>query len=137
MKRLFWCLALLVLPLSAMAEPIRASRTLPAGTVIAAADLIVPPEGNPTLADALIGLQTRVTIYADRPVSETQLRVARLIARNQIVPLILDNGTLRIETTGRAMAEGAAGEIIPVMNLGSRQTISARVDPDGTLRISR
>ncbi|TRW99466.1 flagellar basal body P-ring formation protein FlgA [Paracoccus sp. M683] len=124
-------------PLQALSAPVSASRTLPAGTIIGPADLVLPPDADMADADALIGQQTRITIYAGRPVAATQLRAPRLVARNQIVPLVFSQGSLRIEISGRALSEGSAGDMIPVMNLSSRQTVSALVAPDGTLRITR
>lgn len=122
---------------SAAGGGLSASRTLPAGTVIQAGDLIPAPGSNPAEADLLIGMQTRITLYAGRPVNPAQLQRPRLVARNQIVPLIYRHGALLIATSGRALAEGGAGEVIPVMNLGSRQTVSATIADDGSLQISR
>ncbi|AUH33612.1 flagellar basal body P-ring formation chaperone FlgA [Paracoccus tegillarcae] len=137
MRQLFLIFALIAGPLVAHAAPISASRTLPAGTVITPGDLVLAPDSDVAQAEALIGLQTRITIYSGRPINTVQLRAHRLISRNQVVPLIFSQGTLSIETSGRALAEGAAGDVIPVMNLGSRQTVSALINADGTLRISR
>ena len=129
--------AALAFPLIAAAGGVTASRTLPAGTLIAPGDLVPDPGANPAGADALVGLETRFTIYAGRHVDPAQLREPRLIARNQIAPLVFRRGALSIETSGRALAEGGAGEVIPVMTLNSRQTVSAEIAPDGTLFISR
>lgn len=135
--RLLLLILAVCLPHLAMAGTVTASRTLPAGTVIGASDLYVAPEDDPAEADAMIGLQTRMTVYAGRAINPAHLRPPRLVARNQMVPLIFSTGALRIETEGRALAEGAAGDTIPVMNLSSRRTISAVVEPNGTLRIIR
>ena len=53
--------------------------------------------------------------------------------RNQIVRIAYDTGALRIEAEGRALSEGAAGDLVRVMNLSSRKTISAVVAADGML----
>lgn len=135
--RVLILLAALLTPLAAAAGGISAGRTLPAGTVIGPGDLIADPGANPAEAALLIGMQTRITIYAGRPVNPAQLQSPRLIARNQIAPLVYRRGALNIETNGRALAEGGAGDVIPVMNLASRQTVSAVVDRNGTLLISR
>ena len=62
--------------------------------------------------------------------------VARVIGRNQIVRLRFQRGALQIDTEGRAMSDGAAGELIRVMNMGSRSTVTAQVMPDGTLAVT-
>ncbi|MFV0292521.1 MAG: flagellar basal body P-ring formation chaperone FlgA [Paracoccus sp. (in: a-proteobacteria)] len=112
-----------------------AARNLSAGTVISAGDLLWSEDvtaGVPDLSMA-VGQQTRVAIYQGRPVMAGALRIPVLINRNQIVRITFNAGMLRIETEGRALSEGSAGEVIRVMNLSSRSTISARVAEDGTL----
>lgn len=113
-----------------------AARDLPAGTVIGSGDVTWDDTKPGGIADpeTAIGMQARVAIYAGRPVTAGALRTPVLVSRNQIVRVAFDSGTLRIETEGRAMTEGAAGDIVRVMNLSSRSTISAIVAEDGTLR---
>lgn len=136
MRALILTLALLA-PLPAWATVLTAARTLPAGTVITAEDLRMAEDKRTGLADPsqAIGMQTRITIYEGRPIQATLLQAPRLVARNQIVRLSFRRGPLRIETSGRAMSEGAAGEVIRVLNLESRSTVNARVNPDGTLGV--
>ena len=122
------------LPLGAQAA-ITAARDLPAGTIIAESDLAWIEEVPGGIADPAlaIGKQARVAIYEGRPVVAGALRAPVLVSRNQVVRVAFDTGTLRIETEGRALSEGAAGDVVRVMNLSSRSTISAVVNPDGTL----
>lgn len=130
-------LVALLCPLTASAGGVTAARTLPAGSVIGPGDLIAEPGTDPAETEALIGLQTRFVLYAGRPVVMAQLQMRRLIARNQIAPLVYRSGALSIETSGRALSEGGAGEVIAVMTLDTHRTVSALIAPDGTLQISR
>ena len=84
-----------------------------------------------------IGQQTRFTIYEGRPVTASVLRAPQLVDRNQIVQLTYERGSLRIETEGRALSEGGAGDMIRVMNTASRVTVSGRVAPDGTVVVEQ
>lgn len=131
-------LALALLPGAAAAGGLGAARTLPAGSIITAADLRVIDTDRPGLTDpsAAIGMQTRITLYEGRPLHATMLQAPRLVGRNQIVRLSFLRGGLRIDTTGRAMSDGAAGELIRVMNMGSRSTVTAQVMPDGSLAVT-
>lgn len=126
---------MLLLPAPAFAGGVIAARTLPAGTILSATDLATGDTPASALTDPAlaVGLQTRITIYEGRAIHATALRPPQLIERNQIVRLAFQRGALRIETEGRALSPGAAGDIIRVMNTGSRQTISAQVGPDGSL----
>nr|WP_246449018.1 flagellar basal body P-ring formation chaperone FlgA [Paracoccus amoyensis] len=112
-----------------------AARTLPAGTVLTAADLRAADSDRPGISDPsqIIGLQTRITIYEGRPLQASLLQAPKLIARNQIVQVTFQRGPLRIVTEARTLSDGAAGDLVRVMNLESRSTISATVQPDGSL----
>lgn len=131
-------IAWLILAGAADAGGLGAARNLVAGTVIAPGDLTVIDTDRPALTDPseAIGMQLRVAVYAGRPILESQLTAPRLVTRNQIVRIAFQRGALRINTEGRAMADGTEGAVIPVMNLISRVTMHARVNPDGTLSVS-
>ncbi|MCF3973419.1 flagellar basal body P-ring formation chaperone FlgA [Paracoccus salsus] len=126
---------LLLLPFPTQAGVLAAARTLPAGTVIGPADLRAVDSDRPGLSDPslAIGLQTRITIYEGRPIHANLLQAPRLVSRNQIVRLTFRRGALRIETEGRIMSDGAEGDLVRVMNLTSRSTITARVLADGSV----
>ena len=117
------------------ADGLAASRTLPAGTIITAADLRAVDTDRPGITDPsqAIGLQTRITVYEGRPIQTTFLQPPKLVGRNQIVRLSFRRGALRIDAQGRTLSDGAAGEIIRVMNLESRSIIAALVEDDGSL----
>lgn len=130
-----WLVLLLVMASPATAE-ITAARTLPVGAILGPADLVIA-EGTPASeAGAVIGLQTRVIIYAGRAVTPAQLGPPMLVDRNQIVTLSYDAGALSIRAEGRALSAGAAGDVIRVMNLTSRQTVTATIRPDGILTVA-
>lgn len=130
-------LILALMPCAVHAGGLGAARTLPAGSVIGAGDLRVVDTDRPGLTDpsAAIGMQTRITIYEGRPLHANMLQAPRVVGRNQIVRLRFQRGGLRIDTEGRALSDGAAGELIRVMNMGSRSTVTAQVLPDGTLAV--
>jgi flagella basal body P-ring formation protein FlgA len=59
-----------------------------------------------------------------------------LVDRNQIVALDFRAGGLSIRAEGRALARGGAGDVIRVMNLASRTTVSGRIRPDGVVDVA-
>jgi flagellar basal body P-ring formation protein FlgA len=121
-----------------LAESVVATRTLRAQTVIGPGDVAVV---DTALAGALsdpaqaYGLETRVAIYAGRPVRPGDLGAPNLVQRNQIVTLVYMAGGLAISTEGRALEAGAASDTVRVMNLSSRTTVSGRIGPDGTIYV--
>ncbi|MBK4216384.1 flagellar basal body P-ring formation protein FlgA [Paracoccus caeni] len=126
---------MLMLAAPSQASVLAAARTLPAGTIIAAADLRAVDSNRPGITDPsqAIGLQTRITIYEGRPIQSNLLQPPRLVQRNQIVRLTFARGALRIVTSARSLSDGASGEVIRVMNLDSRSSVDAVVQDDGSL----
>ncbi len=63
----------------------------------------------------------------------SQTKNEMIIERNQIVTVFYKTGNLRISAEGRALGRGVAGDKIRVMNTASRNTLFARIRPDGSL----
>lgn len=122
----------------AMADIVVPTRTIRAGNVIAPADLVVKPghrDGVARRTEDVIGQEARVALYAGRPIRLDDLGPPALIDRNQPVTLVFLRGGLAISTEGRALARGAEGDLIRVMNLSSRATVTGRVTADGTVAV--
>lgn len=129
---------LLALPGVAAAESLVAARTLPAQTVISAGDVMLVDAAIPGALDAAaaaVGLETRVAIYAGRPVRAADIGAPALVERNALVTLVYRTGGLTIRAEGRALARAGAGEGIRAMNLASRTTVTGIVGPDGTILV--
>ena len=132
-------LALLLLAQPAAADILVAARTIPAQTLIGPADLaIAEGEAPGTLSDPdlAIGQEARVALYAGRPIRPGDLGPPAVVERNAIVPLIFRAGGLYISTEGRALDRAGPGEVIRVMNLASRATVTAVVAADGAAYVS-
>lgn len=120
----------------ALAETLLASRTIRAGEVLAPGDVTRAAQPTPGgLSDPAqaIGMEARVALYAGRPLRAGDLGPPALVERNQIVILSYRQGGLQITTEGRALGRAGAGEPVRVMNLSSRNTVTAVVGPDGTV----
>ena len=133
-------LILCLLAAPAAAEIVVPARTIPAQHVIAPEDLtlrdmIVP--GAITDPDLLIGMEARVALYAGRPILDGDVGFPAVIERNQIVPLIFQQGTVYISTEGRALDRAGPGDLIRIMNMTSRTTVTARIGADGAAYVSQ
>ncbi len=131
-------MVLLALVAPASAESLVATRTIRAKTVIAPDDLtLVNAElaGALTSPDQAVGLETRVAIYAGKPVRPGDLGPPALVERNQLIKLVYLSGGLAISTEGRALSRGSEGDVIRVMNPGSRNTVTGRIGPDGAVYV--
>ncbi|MFM7335068.1 MAG: flagellar basal body P-ring formation chaperone FlgA [Tabrizicola sp.] len=132
------CLVFVMLAQPVLAESVVATRTIRAKSLIAAEDLtLVSAELPGAMSDPAqaIGLEARVSIYAGKPVRLGDLGPPTLVERNQPVTLVYLSGGLAISTEGRALARGSVGDEVRVMNLGSRNTVTGRVGPDGTVYV--
>lgn len=133
-------LLMITLASAAQAQTVVTTRTIPARVQITAADLAILPQTTPgTLSDPaqIIGMEARVALYPNRPVTAADIGPPALIERNQIIGLRFRIGNLTITTEGRALDRGAAGELLRVMNLSSRETVTARVGADGMADVAQ
>lgn len=131
-------LLLMVLAGPVSAESLVATRTIRAKSLVAPEDVTLVSAGLPgALSDPgqAVGLEARVSIYAGKPVRPGDLGPPTLVDRNQLVTLVYVSGGLAISTEGRALARGAEGDVIRVMNLGSRTTVTGRIGPDGAIYV--
>lgn len=125
-------LALLTLPV-----PVPNRRILP-GEVIRKSDVevvelpwqrvhafaVLQPEG-------LIGMQVKRMIARGRPVQQQSVIPPIVIARGDEVKIELNNGALRLITTGRAIGDAHLGQEVRVVNLSSNKTITGIARGDG------
>jgi flagellar basal body P-ring formation protein FlgA len=128
----------LVLAGPVLAENVVATRTIPAGSVIGPEDVTLVDAVLPgalTDVSLALGQEARTAIYAGRAVRSSDLGPPTLVQRNQLVPLIYRSGGLAISTEGRARARGSVGDVIRIMNLGSRTTVSGRIGADGAVYV--
>lgn len=125
---------------TAFAETVVATRTLRSHTIIGPKDVVakdVVVDGAFERAENVIGQEARVTLYAGRPIRFGDVGPAAIIERNQIVMLVYKRGGLRIAADARALGRGGVGDLIRVMNLTSRTTVSGIVGADGAVTVSR
>lgn len=122
------------------AQSIVPVHTIRAGDVVTAEDIRIGGS-LPGLADidvdAAIGLEARRALYAGRPIRMSDLTAPALVERNQIVTIVYKTAVLSIETEGRALDRGAAGDTLRVINLASRTTVVGRVNRSGAVLVGQ
>lgn len=135
----FLSLLLLFAAAPALADHVVAAHTIRADAILTASDIVVKPGDVPggTMPDQLIGMEARVVLYAGRPIRLSDVGVAAVVTRNQIVPLIYLSGGLRISTDGRSLSRAGPGDRVKVMNLSSRTTVTGRVTEEGLVIVSQ
>ena len=133
-----WRILVLILPTAAMADSVVATRTIKAQSVVQMDDVTLAERAIPNALDnvaSAVGQEARISIYAGRPILAADLGPPTVVDRNQIVPLVYQSGALAILTEGRALARGGVGDMIRVMNLASRSTVSGRIAANGAVLV--
>ena len=131
-------LALCLMGMSASAQTLVATRTVRANTVLAPADLTIVSKQTPGALSALeeaVGQETRVVLYAGRPIKAGQLGPPALVNRNDVVTLVFRTGGLAIVTEGRALGRGGLDDSIQVMNLASRSIVEGQITAAATVSV--
>jgi len=132
-------LALILLASSAGAETLVAARTIRPQEIIGPADVVLDPmnvAGGITEPGLVVGQEARVALYAGRPVRPSDVGPPAVVERNAIIPLVYSQNGLTITTDGRALDRAGPGELIRVMNLSSRTTVTAKIGQDGAAYVS-
>lgn len=134
-----YCAICLFIAAPAAADMVVAAHTIRAQTLLSANDLAVQSgqmAGTAANPAELIGQEARVAIYAGRPIRLSDVGPPAIVERNQMVSILFAQDFLSIATEGRALDRAGVGEIIRVMNMSSRTTVSGRVLPDGRIKVS-
>jgi flagella basal body P-ring formation protein FlgA len=127
-------LALVSLGALARADTVIAAGTIRGQSLIMASDVALAPGDTPgALSDPAeaIGMEAAVNLYAGRPIRPGDLRPPAIVERNSLVTLRYDHGGLIVITDGRAMDRAAEGEALRVLNLSSRNTVTATAAAPG------
>lgn len=135
-KILFTALALLLAALqaAAQADTVIAAGTIRGQSLIMPSDVALISGSTPgALTDPgdAIGMEAAVNLYAGRPIRPGDLRLPAIVERNALVTLRYDHGGLVVITDGRALDRAAQGDVLRVINLTSRTTVTARAVAPG------
>lgn len=121
---------------SSNAGSLFAGRNIAAGDRLQEGDLL-DANGAVAAASRFLGLEARRNVYKGQAVSPANFRAPTMVKRNAIVRMEYTTAGLRITTEGRALDEGGTGDLVRVMNLGSRQTVTARIVGADSVRVGQ
>jgi flagella basal body P-ring formation protein FlgA len=134
----FVVIAACLLAFPAFADTVVSARTIRANQIITEMDVTFTQgdltTGFSRLSD-VIGQEARVALYAGRPILVGDIGPPAVVDRNQIVALSYNSHGIMISTEGRALERGAIGDMIRVMNLGSRATLFGQIRSDGSIEV--
>ena len=140
MKALFAGIFLLFASVLAVAaQTVVAAHAIRARSIIMPEDLVVLDKdtigGIRDTAD-IIGQEARVNLYAGRVIRSSEVGAPAILERNQLVIMVYNIGLLSISAEGRVLDRAGVGEMVRVMNLDSRLTVTGRVLFNGAVEVS-
>jgi flagella basal body P-ring formation protein FlgA len=83
-----------------------------------------------------VGMQMRKQLHAGQPLRVADLAKPDLVARDENVTLIYESPGLYLTVRGKAMSGGTEGDVVDVLNLQSKRTVSGVVIGRGQIAIS-
>ena len=87
--------------------------------------------------DQIVGKTPRRYLQTGKPMRMTDLRMPVLVAKGKLVTLTLKNQHMLITAQGKALEDGAKGEVVRVTNTRSRQTVQGVVMGHNRVAIQR
>jgi flagella basal body P-ring formation protein FlgA len=115
-----------------MVEALTWAHDLSAGDLVRPEDVVwakIPARLAPHDAerdpDVVVGQAARRALREGAPAAVHDLAPPRVIRRDQDVEVVFLQDGVRVVLTGRALADAAVGEPVPVLNIQSKKTIDA------------
>jgi flagella basal body P-ring formation protein FlgA len=119
-----------------------ATRNLPAGTLLSAADLQLETRDTAALAQGFVadlqgavGQPLRRPVAAGAVLTPQTLGSSAAVKRGQLVTLIGVGGSFEVRAQGKVMADAQPGEAVKVENSSSRKIVQGRLRPDGAVEV--
>jgi flagella basal body P-ring formation protein FlgA len=86
--------------------------------------------------DRAVGMQARKSIRAGQPVRNADLAKPDLVQRDQSVTLLYESAGLYLTVRGKAIEGGTEGDVVSVLNLQSKRTVSGVVIGRGQVAVA-
>ncbi len=116
--------------------------TLGNGDIIGAGDITWAEIKHSTLQSDmmlqdtdLIGLTPRRLVAAGTPMRSRELERPQLVSRGAMITIAYRDGPLALTARGKAMQNGAKGDLIRVVNTASNRTVEAFVESQNTVAV--
>lgn len=86
-------------------------------------------------ANKLLGKTPRRVLNPQQAVKLTDVAMPEIIERGERITMILNNGNMHLTAMGKALENGAEGDVIRVVNLASNRVLDAHVTADNMVEI--
>jgi flagella basal body P-ring formation protein FlgA len=92
--------------------------------------------GDPATRDRVVGMQARRQLSAGQALKVADLAKPDLVQRDQTITLIYEATGLYLTIRGKALENGTEGDVVSVLNLQSKRTVSGTVIGRGQVAIA-
>ncbi|MEL6187543.1 MAG: flagellar basal body P-ring formation chaperone FlgA [Myxococcota bacterium] len=119
------------------------SKIIRAGDTIRAEDLhtqrlmVDGAERYALSVDSLVGRVAQSTLLVDRPVPARLVEMPPLVRRGQPIRVQVRVGRMKVTMSGEALADGAAGDMVKVLNPSSKQILTGHVVEFGLVEVTK
>ena len=117
-------------------------RTVERGEVLKSSDVVVERRPKAEVGtdaasrDRTVGMQARKQLRAGQAMKVADLAKPDLVTRDQNVTLVYESTGLYLTVRGKAMEGGTEGDVVSVMNLQSKRTVSGTVTGRGQVTVA-
>ena len=118
------------------------AKSLSRGTILSPSDLkrvrhdvSKLPDGYIEDENAGIGMELKRRLSGGEALTTGMIRKPKIVKRGQQVSIVAGTGGMEVRMSGKALAHGAAGDRIRVLNLKSKRKIEGTVTPSGDIRV--
>ncbi len=88
-----------------------------------------------TNAGDLTGTVATRALAAGQPINRLHVRAARAVMRDSSVRVVFNRPGISLAGSGKALEDGNVGEVVRIMNLATRTTLSGEVVADGVVEV--
>lgn len=118
--------------------------TLRAGDIIGARDLVWVDLYNNDLQhsfvlkeESLIGMTPRRMITAGKPIRDKEIERPTRVSRGDFVTLVYQSGPIHLTAKGKALQNGADGDLVRIVNINSNRSLDGIVTGDREVTLSQ
>lgn len=86
-------------------------------------------------AESLVGMTPRRMLFPGQPVKDGDIEAPRIVKRGESVTMIFKSGGLNLTAKGKALENGAKGDVVRVVNTASSRNIEAIVTAPGEVSV--
>jgi flagellar basal body P-ring formation protein FlgA len=118
------------------------ARTIERNEILKSSDVVIERRAkaevgtDPAARDRAVGMQARRQLRAGQAIRTADLAKPDLVQRDQNVTLIYDAPGIYLTMRGKALDNGTEGDVVNVMNLQSKRTLSGTVTGRGQVSIT-